>query len=212
MCELALRASNAQALQCVGWWSASNSNAVLLGALAAPPNRMGNIDNRKGSPPAGVHSQPPAATPSAPPIRFEKKEINHATASIAASAAKQGSPVVHHATIVPVQAAAGTEAPAAAMTSPDTARAISRTVTVDVGSGRDRGSGSDRGRGSERGSSRTHCSPQAGNRNRGERTPRLTSRLVHFRSFLIILLHSVLNPLHSCPVLVSFLSASSPNF
>jgi hypothetical protein len=181
MCELALRASNAQALQCVGWWSASNSKAVLLGALAAPPNRKENIDNRKGSPP-------------------------HATASIAASAAKQGSPVVHHATFVPVQAAAGTEAPAAAITSSDTAQAISRTVTVDVGGGRDRGSGSDRG------SSRTHCSPQAGNGNRGEHTPRLTSRLVHFRSFLIILLHSVLNPLHSCPVLVSFLSASSSNF
>jgi hypothetical protein len=177
MCELALRASNAQALQCVGWWSASNSKAVLLGALAAPPKRMGNIDNRNGRPPAGVHSQTPAATPSALSKRLEKKEINHATASIAASAAKQGSLVVHHATFVPVQAAAGTEAPAAAMTSSDTARAISRTVNVDVGGGRDRGSGS------ERGSSRTHCSPHAGNGNRGERTPRLTSRLVHFRSF-----------------------------
>ena len=45
MCELALRASNAQALQCVGWWSASNSKAVLLGALAAPPNQMEKIHN-----------------------------------------------------------------------------------------------------------------------------------------------------------------------
>ena len=133
LCELALRATNAQALQCVCWWSASNSQAVLLGALANQLNRKDEIHNKKGISPADVQAQHPAATPTAPPIRAE---INNAAAANFASSANQGSPVghaLHAAPFDPAQAAAGPEAPAAAKISSKTAPA--RGVGVGGGGG-----------------------------------------------------------------------------